>query len=81
MGGDGAEGGGGVSGPAGGRDRGRMETVPTCATCGVPVPEDASLCDECRLAASERMLQLGEYLARTINDETCDLPYKYRRLS
>lgn len=49
--------------------------------CGVPVHEDASLCDECGLASLKRMLMLREYLVRTMDDETCELPYKYRTLS
>ena len=88
MGGDDAEGGGGVSATNGpvltsGCEAilSRLETVPTCPICGVPVPDGASLCDECRLAALERMLMLREHLARTASDETCVLPYKYRRLS
>ena len=81
MGGDVADGGGGVSAPAGWGAPERVEIVPTCPICGVPVPEDASLCDECRLAALDRMLVLREYLARTVSNETCAMPYKYRRLS
>jgi hypothetical protein len=50
-------------------------------TCGVPVHEDATTCDECRLDTLERMVLLREYLERTMDDETCELPYKYRRLS
>ena len=88
MGGDGKEGGGGVSATdtpvlTSGCEAvlSRPETVPTCPSCGVPIPEDDSLCDECRLAALERMLALRAHLARTVSDEACDLPYKYRRLS
>jgi len=47
----------------------------------VPVRADATRCDECRLAALERMVMLREYLGRTIDDPRCELPYKYRTLS
>lgn len=59
----------------------RRVFVPTCAFCGVPVLEGASLCDECQLDSRERMLMLWEYLVRTIEDPTCKLPYTYRPLS
>ena len=38
---------------------GRVEIVPTCSLCGVPVPEDALLCDECRLETFKRVLRLA----------------------
>lgn len=42
---------------------------------------DATLCEECRFAALERMLVLREYLVRTMDDPTCELPYQHRPLS
>lgn len=57
------------------------QRIPTCLECGVPVHEDATHCDLCRLETFTRMLMLREYLVRTMQDETCVLPYTYRKLS
>jgi len=60
---------------------GPRKRVPTCMECGVPVHEDATHCDLCRLETFKRMLMLREYLVRTMDDPHCELPYTYRTLS
>lgn len=59
----------------------RLRKVPTCLDCGVPVLVNSTLCDECRFAELERILMLRGYLLRSIDDETCELPFKDRPLS
>ena len=63
------------------RAGGPRNWVPTCMECGVPVHEDATHCDLCRLVTFKRMLLLKEYCARTMDGEPCVLPHTYRKLS
>ena len=63
------------------RAGGPTKRVPTCMNCGAPIQEEATHSDLCRIETFKRMLLLKEYLARTMDDPKCVLPYKYRKLS